>query len=331
MAAKVAKKVIAKRPSADSINSEALLPKKAFGKMIIDAVESEGGRSGCSVHAIKKFIDANFQVDPSTSMRFIKTNIKKMLAESVLVNSKGVGVGGSFKIAKLDKKKPAASAKKTTAAKKTAKPKVGVQLKGGKIAVSKAKDRASPKNRRASSVPKETVKKAPAKPKATKIRATSVPPKAKAAAKKAPLPLSEINLSNSSGASDDEQPAKPIKKRKALEQSPDQPLPKKQSAAKVVSDANDSVNEDQENSMPRLDESAEAEKENVVPQLSEDSNDEVSDNEDVVPKKPALGAGKAECEYCGAKVNGKGMPRHQQSKACKQAQLDLLGTDEAHD
>merc|ERR1712228_952282 len=101
-----------------------------------------------SLPAIKKYIAANYKVDIVKLAPFLKKAIKSMVEKKTLVQVKGKGASGSFKLGKVEKPK----------VKKTAKPK-------------KAK---SPK--------KKAAKKSPAKKKPAAKKAKS--PAKKAAAKK---------------------------------------------------------------------------------------------------------------------------------------------------
>merc|ERR1712233_211307 len=92
-----------------------------YSKMITDAIVAEGGRKGVSLIAISKAIESKNKVGPRHSTS-LKLAMKRMLESGALVKPKGVGLAGSFKLAKPEKKpvvkKPAA---KKSPAKKPAK------------------------------------------------------------------------------------------------------------------------------------------------------------------------------------------------------------------
>merc|ERR1712077_116518 len=123
--------------------------------MVAAAVAALKDRKGSSLPAIKKYIAANYKVDIVKLAPFLKKAIKSMVEKKTLVQVKGKGASGSFKLGKVEK--PKVKKAKKPKAKKTAKPK-------------KAK---SPK--------KKAAKKSPAKKPAAK-KAKS--PAKKAAAKK---------------------------------------------------------------------------------------------------------------------------------------------------
>ena len=98
--------------------------------MVDEAVSSLKERTGSSLAAIKKHIAANHEVgDVARLAPFIKRYIKSAVTSGKLIQTKGTGASGSFKMAKIEKpkvvKKPAekkpAAPKKATESKKTAK------------------------------------------------------------------------------------------------------------------------------------------------------------------------------------------------------------------
>jgi len=127
---KKAKKATAKKPKAAPTH-----PKTA--EMVNDAITSLKERGGSSLQAIKKHIGSHHKVDLDRLTPFIKKYLKSAVASGALIQTKGKGASGSFKLsasgqktkepskAKKAKKETASPAKKPkTAAKKAAKPKV---------------------------------------------------------------------------------------------------------------------------------------------------------------------------------------------------------------
>ena len=100
-----------------------------YSEMIVAALVALKSRTGSSRQAIGKYIKANYTVGDNCDSQ-IKLNLKRLVASSTLLQIKGVGASGSFKVnkAKVEKKvgqtkkKPAAAKKPT--AKKVSKPKV---------------------------------------------------------------------------------------------------------------------------------------------------------------------------------------------------------------
>jgi len=92
-------------------------------EMIVAAITSLKERSGSSRQAIVKYIKANYKVGDNADVH-IKMALKRGVASGTLLQPKGTGASGSFKVIKKDapKKKPAAKkpAAKKPAAKKPA-------------------------------------------------------------------------------------------------------------------------------------------------------------------------------------------------------------------
>ena len=112
-AAPASKKVVAKKPKAKPAH-----PKTS--EMVMDAVKANKDRKGSSLQAIKKHITANNKVDADKLSIFIRKFLRKAVADGLLIQVKGTGASGSFKIAPTEKVavKPQ---KKKTATTKTAK------------------------------------------------------------------------------------------------------------------------------------------------------------------------------------------------------------------
>ncbi|XP_039855923.1 histone H1-like [Simochromis diagramma] len=93
-------------------------PKKvglSVGELIVKAVAASKERNGLSVAALKKALAAGgYDVDKSKAR--VKTAFKSLVAKGTLVQTKGTGASGSFKMNKATEskaKKPAAAAKKS--------------------------------------------------------------------------------------------------------------------------------------------------------------------------------------------------------------------------
>ena len=154
-------------------------------QMVGDAIKALKDRKGSSLAAIKKHIVANNKVDADKIAPFIRRYIKKAVADGTLVQTKGTGANGSFKLAaaakpvkpKAPKKKSAATPTKKKATKKSATPK--------KKATKKA---ATPKKKVKKTATKSKKEKKPSKspkkPKAPKPKKAATKPKAKKAAPK---------------------------------------------------------------------------------------------------------------------------------------------------
>merc|ERR1712156_1287172 len=80
--------------------------------MVAAAVAALKDRKGSSLPAIKKYIAANYKVDIVKLAPFLKKAIKSMVEKKTLVQVKGKGASGSFKLGKVEKPK-VKKAKKT--------------------------------------------------------------------------------------------------------------------------------------------------------------------------------------------------------------------------
>jgi hypothetical protein len=68
-------------------------------EMVANAISSFKERGGSSLQAIKKYIAANYKVDSEKLSPFIKKYLKTAVASGELVQTKGKGASGSFKVA----------------------------------------------------------------------------------------------------------------------------------------------------------------------------------------------------------------------------------------
>ena len=141
-----------------------------YSVMIQAAIRELKERNGSSRQKITKYIQTNYKVGVNAGVH-VKMALKRMVTANALVQTKGTGASGSFKLAK-PAPKPAA---KKPAAKKPAK----------KAAVKKpaAAKKATPKKKTAAKKKTTTPKKAAKKP-AAKKTAAKKPTAKKPAAKK---------------------------------------------------------------------------------------------------------------------------------------------------
>ena len=119
--------------------------------------------------AIKKYIATNYKVDPVKHRHFIKKALASGVEKKGLIQVKGVGASGSFKLAKVEakpKKKPASSKPKPSAKKSTSK------KKAKKATPKKAKKPAAKKP-----APKKAKKPTPKKAKKAAPKKKAVPKK----------------------------------------------------------------------------------------------------------------------------------------------------------
>jgi len=173
-AAKPAKKAPAKAKKA------AEHPK--YIDMIVAAIEGLKERTGSSRQAIIKYIKSNYKVGENADAQ-IKLNLKRNVTNGGLVQVKGQGASGSFKVAKKAPvaKKPTA---KKAATKKAAPKKVAKKAAAKKPAAKKTpvKAKKSTPKKKAKAPAKKASAKKPAK-KAVKKTASKKKPAKKAAKK----------------------------------------------------------------------------------------------------------------------------------------------------
>lgn len=166
-------------------------------EMVNAAIKALKERAGSSLQAIKKYIASTYKVDAEKHAPFIRKYLKSAVASGILVQTKGKGAAGSFRLAsaKLEptkskiqqsasksaaSKKPAAilaAPKKPAPAKKTAK-RAATTKKTPAVAVSEkrktAKGPAAKPPKAKTTTPKsKTVAKAPAKKAQTKKAAAA--------------------------------------------------------------------------------------------------------------------------------------------------------------
>ncbi|XP_027015553.1 histone H1-like [Tachysurus fulvidraco] len=143
----------------------------SVGELIVKAVSSSKERSGVSLPALKKALAAGgYDVEKNNSR--VKLAVKGLVTKGTLVQTKGTGASGSFKLNKkqTEVKKPAKkAAPKTT---KAAAKKPAASKKPKKVAAKKLAAKKSPKKtkkpvaaaKKATKSPKKAAKK-PATPK----------------------------------------------------------------------------------------------------------------------------------------------------------------------
>ena len=161
----------AKKPAAKK--QPAAHPK--YSEMIAAAIGALKERGGSSRQAIKKYIEANYKVGDSVNTH-LKLALKRSVASGALIQVKGIGASGSFKLAA----KPKVVKKKKTAAKKPAAKKAAPKKKPAKkSAAKKSAKKATPKKPAGGSKTKAKAKKPVAKKPAAKKAAKKAPKKTK--------------------------------------------------------------------------------------------------------------------------------------------------------
>ncbi|CAJ1063726.1 Histone H1 [Xyrichtys novacula] len=176
-----------KRKSVPRAKSNAL----SLSKLIVIVVGESKEKKGMSLSAIKKALAAK-GIDVVKSNKRINTAVVRLVRNGILVQSKGTGASGSFKLAKEPKtvktttkvaKRAPVRARKRAAAKK-ASPKKKAPAK--KPVPKKSPKKVSPKKAAAKKSAKKPAAKRPTKKAATKKVAKKVAPKKASAKKTAP-------------------------------------------------------------------------------------------------------------------------------------------------
>ncbi|XP_013139166.1 PREDICTED: histone H1B-like, partial [Papilio polytes] len=82
-------------------------------EMVTSAIKELKERSGSSLQAIKKYIAAQYKVDAEKLAPFIRKYLKSAVESGALIQTKGKGASGSFKLESKSaaSKKPAAASK----------------------------------------------------------------------------------------------------------------------------------------------------------------------------------------------------------------------------
>uniref|UniRef100_A0A8C0K7I7 H1.1 linker histone, cluster member n=1 Tax=Canis lupus dingo TaxID=286419 RepID=A0A8C0K7I7_CANLU len=193
VAAGTALKKAAKKPAGARRKSTG----PSVSELIVQAVSSSKERSGVSLAALKKALAAaGYDVEKNNSR--IKLGLKSLVSKGTLVQTKGTGASGSFKLnkkaasgeakanpAKVTKAKVAGASKKPKKVTAAVKKAVKTPKKAKKPAVTKkaSKSPKKPKVVKAKKVAKSPAKAKAVKPKAAKAKVTK--PKAAAKPKKA--------------------------------------------------------------------------------------------------------------------------------------------------
>jgi hypothetical protein len=151
-----------------------------YSEMVTAAIAAQKERNGSSRQAILKYITANYKVNESASTH-LKGALRRMTDKKELVQTKGVGASGSFKLNKDAPKKKKAPSK----AKAPAKPKPKV---AAKPATSKKTTTKKPAAKKSSTAAKKPAAKKPAAKKSGTPKKVAKKPAAKKPASKASTP-----------------------------------------------------------------------------------------------------------------------------------------------
>ncbi|XP_041563746.1 histone H1-like [Drosophila elegans] len=168
-------------------------------QMVDASIKNLKERGGSSLLAIKKYITATYKCDAQKLAPFIKKYLKSAVVNGKLIQTKGKGASGSFKLsasAKKDPKPKVASVDKKVKSKKVAVKKTGVTAKKAagaadkkpkaKKAVATKKTAEKKKTEKAKAKDAKKTGTVKAKPAATKAKTTAAKPKVAKAPKAKP-------------------------------------------------------------------------------------------------------------------------------------------------
>uniref|UniRef100_A0A1L8DXE9 Putative histone h1 n=2 Tax=Nyssomyia neivai TaxID=330878 RepID=A0A1L8DXE9_9DIPT len=182
---KVAKSAGAKKPKVKPTH-----PKTS--EMVNHAIKELKERGGSSLQAIKKFVAAHYKVDAEKLAPFIRKYLKSAVVSGALVQTKGKGASGSFKLASSVKGEKVAAKKKPSASKKTGEKKVkkapGSPKKKPTAAAKKAVAAKKPSGEKKKKPAASPKKAAAAKKTASKQKSTKASAKSSGTKPKAPKP-----------------------------------------------------------------------------------------------------------------------------------------------
>uniref|UniRef100_A0A6V7HUK0 H15 domain-containing protein n=1 Tax=Bracon brevicornis TaxID=1563983 RepID=A0A6V7HUK0_9HYME len=73
--------------------------------MVTTAIKTLSERNGSSMHAIKKFMAQEYNIDVDARSHLIKKALKEGVASGDIIQTTGIGASGSFKLSKASKSK----------------------------------------------------------------------------------------------------------------------------------------------------------------------------------------------------------------------------------
>ncbi|KAL0859271.1 hypothetical protein ABMA27_011081 [Loxostege sticticalis] len=106
-----------KSPSEELLNKNQDAKKMSTKEMIREALTEQKSRKGISLHAIRKFIVEKHTVNVDRITSLIKKGLKAGIEEGFIVQTKGIGASGSFKLAPKKKPEPTEKKKKVVKSK----------------------------------------------------------------------------------------------------------------------------------------------------------------------------------------------------------------------
>lgn len=90
--------VASKKSKSKAKKSKNALTHPKISEMVIEAITELKERNGSSLQAIKKYVGANFKAEVEKLSPFIKKYLKTAVIKGVLIQTRGHGATGSFKL-----------------------------------------------------------------------------------------------------------------------------------------------------------------------------------------------------------------------------------------
>lgn len=149
-------------------NNRPKTPHPTTAIMVNSAIKSLKDRGGSSLQAIKKYISVTYKVDAEKLAPFIRKCIKSSVVSGVLIQTKGKGASGSFKLAVESTTKKIVKPVKKQADKKSNVQKKKKAARKIQISAPKAKKSAKPPTKKPKSPKPKALKAKPAASKAAK-------------------------------------------------------------------------------------------------------------------------------------------------------------------
>lgn len=84
--------------STKAMEPKAKQPHPRTSEMVVDSIKKLGERGGSSLFAIKKYIDSVYKLDGERQAKLIKKYLKAAVTSGELVQTKGKGASGSFRL-----------------------------------------------------------------------------------------------------------------------------------------------------------------------------------------------------------------------------------------
>lgn len=169
------KKVPAKKILTKAVKKPSAAPTHPPTQQMVDAsIKNLKERGGSSLLAIKKYISATYKCDSQKLAPFIKKYLKTAVASGKLIQTKGKGASGSFKLSPSAAKEPKTKVKSIEKKKTTTSVSIGGKKKSAATILKKSTALGSGEKKLKKTTAAVAAKKTAEKKKSEKINAKSV-------------------------------------------------------------------------------------------------------------------------------------------------------------